>query len=116
MTNREVRDWYLHQTATIEDLDKRWILEGCSFEQRARRAWKIRHDARLTARSMMTDPEEVELLRKRDLLVYGNADGPTFEQLVKSQEDAGLRGDAAYLAIIRGAQTTNPEVNKNLEG
>jgi hypothetical protein len=43
----------------------------------------MRHTARLEARAMMADPTEVELLRARDMALYGNADGPTFAFLVE---------------------------------
>jgi hypothetical protein len=33
--------------------------------------------------SAMADPTEVELLRARDMVLYGNADGPTFAFLVE---------------------------------
>jgi hypothetical protein len=71
--------------AKIEDFDRQWRASGVSSEKRARRAWQIRHDARLRARTMMAGVE-AELLRLRDFLIYRNPDGPTFEQLVARAE------------------------------
>ena len=61
---------------------------------------------------MMTDPAEVELLRQRDVLIYGNPDGPTFELLVEKLRRAGLEGDTIYEAIIEGAYRTDRGINK----
>lgn len=71
MTNREIRSWYLREVAKIAALDKGWQERGDSLEDRARQAWRRRHDLRLRAREMMEDPAEVELLRARDLMLYG---------------------------------------------
>ena len=62
----------------------------------------------------MTDPEEVEMLRARDIVEYGSADGPTFEFLVKECLDAGIRGTGVYEAIIEGSYRTNRGINKKL--
>jgi len=77
-------------------------------------AWRVRHEARLQARSMMTDQAEVELLRARDMAISGNTDGPTFEFLVQKLREAGLEGDAIYEAIIEGAHRTDAGINKLL--
>lgn len=61
-------------------------------------AWRIRHRARLQARSMMADP-----------------DGPTFEFLVEKLIKAGLEGDAIYEAIIEGAYRTDTGINRLVE-
>lgn len=77
-------------------------------------AWRVRHEARLQARSMMTDPAEVELLRARDMAISGNPDGPTFEFLVEKLREAGLEGNAIYEAVIEGAYRTDAGINKLL--
>ena len=41
-------------------------------------------------------------------------DGPTFEFLVQEWREAGLKGNALYVAIIEGARRTNKGVNKKL--
>jgi hypothetical protein len=113
-SNEEIRRWYLEQVARVEQLNEEWIRDGVPAEERALRAWTIRHDLRKQAREMMLDPEEVRALEQRDVLKYGNPDGPTFEWLLDSGRRAGLDGDALYDWIIRGAQRTDPAVNRRL--
>lgn len=111
LSNAEIRQWYLHQTATIPMLNKEWIRQGItSPEQRARMAWSIRHEARLKSREWMT-PADRELVRARDAKVYGNPDGPTFEWLVAKNRAKGLKGDEVYEEIIHSAARTNESVN-----
>jgi hypothetical protein len=113
-TNAEIRQWYLMRVAQIPELNERWIQQGLSLKERAEAAWLLRHEARLEARSMMSDSAEVELLRARDILKYGNPDGPTFEFLVARCGEAGLDGDEIYQAIIDGSYRTDTGVNKML--
>jgi hypothetical protein len=61
---------------------------------------------------MMADPTDVELLRARDMAVYGNPDGPTFEFLIEQGRQAGLEEHAIYEAIIDGAYRTNVDINR----
>jgi hypothetical protein len=112
MTNREIRAWYRERAAEIPSLSEDWIAQGVPLEERALRAWRIRHEARLQARSMMEDRDEIEDLRERDRRLYGNADGPTFDQLVQEGLERGLRRDEVYERIIVGSQATNREVNE----
>jgi hypothetical protein len=111
-TNAEIRKWYLKEVALIHELNKQWLAQGLSAKERAKKAWRIRHEARLKARAMMADPEEVEMLEARDIVEYGNPDGPTFEFLVKECRGSGLRGNAVYEAIIEGSYRTNKGVSK----
>lgn len=113
-TNAEIRKWYLKKVALIHELNKQWLAQGFSAKERAKKAWRIRHDARLEARAMMANPEEIEMLDARDIVEYGSADGPTFEFLVKECRDAGLKGNAVYEAIIEGSYRTNRGVNEKL--
>ncbi len=113
-TNAEVRRWYLEQTTRISGLNRQWIAQEISARERAEAAWHIRHEARLEARAMMANPEEVELLRERDIAEYGNPDGPTFEFLVEKLKDVGFEEDAIYEAIIDGSYRTNAGVNRRL--
>jgi len=113
-TNAEIRKWYLEQVAKVPELNEQWLAEGLSAKGRAKKAWQIRHDARLAARAMMTDLEEIEDLRQRDIVEYRNPDGPTFEFLAQEWREAGLKGDAVYVAIIEGAHRTNRGTDKNL--
>ena len=112
MTNSEIREWYRERVAEIPKLNQEWIAERVSLEERALRAWRIRHDARVQARSMMKNPAEIEDLGERDRRLYGNPDGPTFDQLVQEGHQCGFRQDEVYERIISGSQTTNREVNK----
>jgi hypothetical protein len=110
-TNEQIRVYYNQVVDGIAPADEAWKREGLSIEERARRASAARHDARLTCRAMMTDPHEVEDLRRRDREKYGNPDGPTFEQLVESGQKKGTTGDALYEGILESAQHTDEKVN-----
>lgn len=111
MTNAEIRAWYQNQVSNIDDLNRAWIAVGLGARERAHRAWEIRHEARVQARSMMEDAAEVEQLRARDKALYGNPDGPTFANLVKAHRRSGATLRDAYERILRGAQHTNSEVD-----
>jgi hypothetical protein len=115
MTNRDIRAWYGERVAEISKLNEEWISQGFGVAERAFRAWRIRHDARIQARSMMENPIEVEDLRERDRRLYGNPEGPTFDQLVQDGQTRGLEQDEVYDRIISGSQTTNRKVNKLLD-
>jgi hypothetical protein len=115
MTNKEIRQWYIDQVSTIPHLDQQWLQQGIAIEERAIRAWQIRHDARIRAREMMEVPEEVELLRQRDIKFYGNPDGPSFEYLVRQAVARGLQGEKIYQSIINSSSLTDLQVNKKLQ-
>lgn len=112
MSNQEIRRWYLSQVSKLPLLNEAWIKHGISAEERARRAWKLRHDARLQAREMMENPLEVKLLQDRDMKYYGSPDGPTFEFLVAKAGKLGLKGDKIYEVIVADSFTTNSDVDK----
>lgn len=111
MTNAEVRDWYNAQVATIPAQNQTWLAEGLSAELRAQQAYTVRHDARIEARNMMSNKAEVEQLRARDQVKYGDPDGPSFDYLVKKNRDKGLEGDAVYEAIIESSARTDEQTN-----
>lgn len=111
-SNEEIRQWYSDTVDKIPDLNEQWIAEGVSVEERAKRAHDIRHDARVKAREMMQNKQEVADLQARDAEKYGNPDGPTFEYLVEKNRQKGLEGDAVYEAIIGSANRTNREYNE----
>jgi hypothetical protein len=115
MTNQEIRHWYNEQVGRIDEYDIQWKAEGIGIAERARKVWEVRHNARLMARDMMLDKEEVEGLRARDLKLYGDPNGPRWEYLIKAAEMLGLTGDNVYEWIIKGAQRTNTAVNKRFE-
>lgn len=111
-SNDEIRNWYLKENGTIEALDQKWLAEGLGAEERARRAYEIRHGARVKARSMMQDKRAVADLQARDVKKYGNPDGPTFEQLVEKARKAGKQGDAPYDEIVGSSQRTDKATNE----
>jgi hypothetical protein len=115
MTNKEIRQWYIDQVSTIPRLDQQWLQQGITVEERAIRAWQIRHNTRIRAREMMELPEEVELLRQRDIKFYGNPDGPSFEYLVRQAVARGLQGEEIYQSIIGSSSLTDEQVNKKLQ-
>jgi hypothetical protein len=113
-TNSQARQLYLERVATIAGEDATWRADGVAAEERARRAFTIRHEARLTARAMMGDAAEVKLLQERDREKYGTPDGPTFEWLVERARAKGLAGDALYESIVESAQKTDAGVSRGM--
>ncbi|HEY8376312.1 MAG TPA: hypothetical protein VIK91_07485 [Nannocystis sp.] len=113
-TNRQARQVYLERVATIAEEDAKWRAEGLPASERAKRAFTIRHEARMTARAMMSDPAELAALQARDRAKYGNRDGPTFEWLVERAREKGLQGDAIYESIVESAQRTDASLNQSL--
>lgn len=111
-TNAEIRAHYLVLVAAIEPANAHWRLDGISAEERAHRAFQMRHDARVTCRAMMSDAGEVAALEQRDQAKYGHPDGPRFEELVAHERAKGLTGDAVFEAIVASAQRTNSAVNE----
>lgn len=111
-TNGQVRQLYLERVATIAGEDAKWRADGVAALERARRAFTIRYEARMTSRAMMGDAGEVKLLQERDREKYGNPDGPTLEWLVERARAKGLEGDAVYESIVESAQRTEAAVNK----
>ncbi len=111
-SNAEIRQWYNDQVSVIPELNEQWTKERLGVKERARRAYGIRHDARIEARAMMQNKKEVEKLRKRDLKKYGNPDGPTFEYLVEKNRKKGLEGDEIYEGIISSSSRTNSKYNE----
>jgi len=111
-TNAEIRQWYNDQVSDIPTLNLQWIKEGLTVEERAKKAYLIRHQARIDARLMMQNQEEVTTLQNRDMEKYGNPDGPTFEYLLEKNRKAGLVGDEIYEAIIDSSKRTNRQYNE----
>lgn len=111
-TNAEVRAHYLVLVAAIGPANEAWKREGLGAEERARRAYQVRHDARITCRAMMTDPHQITVLEQRDQEKYGHPDGPRFDELVALERSHGLTGDAVFEAIVASAQRTNSAVNE----
>lgn len=113
-TDRQVRQFYLERVAAIGERDPQLRTEGKSAEARARAAYQLRQDARMTARAMMQDQEAVKGLEARDRVKYSNPNGPTFEYLVERAREKGLAGDAIYESIVESAQRTDAATNRSL--
>ena len=112
MTNREVRAWYHQQIQRIAAADADLAATGTSLEQRARHAFASRREARLKARTLMSDAADVHLLEARDLALYGRPDGPTFESLFQSLHASALPTDEIYRMMIESAGRTNSEFDR----
>lgn len=110
LTNCEVRQWYLDQVDNIAPIDAELQAKGVGTAQRALCAYAVRHQARIEARDKMPVRWDVVKLRWRDLLVYGNPDGPTFVSLLPDDSET------SYLNVIQSAQQTNRVVNKACQG
>jgi hypothetical protein len=113
MSNREIRRLYIDRISQISKRDKEWTRQGLTAEDRARRCWRIRHEARLSARDLMSQQERT-LLENRDFQKYGDKNGPSFEWKVRQAAARGYEGDAIFESIIQGASSTNPEVDAKL--
>ncbi|MBL4650185.1 MAG: hypothetical protein JKY03_10670, partial [Aureispira sp.] len=81
--NCDIRTWYKFQVLAIPQLNEYWITQELDLKKRAYKAYTLRHNARIHARYMMPDKDEVALLQKRDLAKYNNLDGPTFQGLLQ---------------------------------
>jgi hypothetical protein len=86
----------------VEQLNEQWKKDGLPLDQRARRAHDIHSEMRTMRRDALKDTEAIKAMRQRNQQLYGNTDGPTFDQLVAAYEGWGLTKDQAYEAIILG--------------
>ncbi len=109
-----IRDWYNRQAGSVERLNHDWLASGLGVEERAFRAWTVRHQARLEARAMMGSARDVLLLQHRDLFHHGYSDGPSFAELVGKYLDAGHSPQEAYERIIGTSSKTNAAVTKKV--
>lgn len=109
--NCDIRTWYNFQVLAIPQLNAYWMTQEIPLKDRAYKAYTLRHNARIHARYMMPNQEEVALLQKRDLAKYGNPDGPTFEDLLQKNQAKGMTLDQAYESIIQTASKTNNNYN-----
>ena len=89
--NKAIRQRYLNQTKNIKKLDKESNEQNLSLKERARRAWKLRHDARAKARKNMPNKKLVEKLKQKNLAKYGHEDGPTFYSASSENNEYFLR-------------------------
>jgi hypothetical protein len=58
-----------------------------SMEKGAEIAYQTRHYARVFTRSHMKNDEGLSLIEERDTMVYGNLDGPSFDDLVRKNSE-----------------------------
>lgn len=113
-SNREIRARYICWAAGIGAQNEQWKSQGLSVEERAKRAYQTRHDARVVSRAMMSSPDEIKALEDRDRAKYGTPDGPTFDWLVKRAEEKGLHGEAVFEEIVTSSQRTDQATNAAL--
>lgn len=107
-SDAEVRQYYVSLDRGIGALNAQWESQGVPLAERARRAFDIRHGARLICRAMLKDQEYVKNeLHPRDLKKYGRKDGPTFRQLLEVSRQAGLSEAQAYETIVASAHRTD---------
>ncbi len=79
----------------------------------------MRHYARITIREHMSDAVGLVAIKNRDLKVYGNPDGPTFNTMIERRLDKQKADvdpnypslDNAYKSIINSSTKTNKLVN-----
>jgi len=114
-TNCEIRLWYNFQIVAVGVLNEKWKQDGIDLATRAKKAYELRHEARVNARFMMQNKEEVQALQARDQEKYGNPDGPTFEYLLKKNTDKGLTLEKAYQSIIDSSSRTDTRYNADCQ-
>jgi glycerol-3-phosphate dehydrogenase len=107
-SDAQIRTFYVCKIATIHGQTQ---AAGQSRESAAKLAYNTRHQARLTARAMMSNRAEVALLEARDKQKYGDPSGPGWDWLVKKNRAKGLKGDAVYEEIIASSLQTNQAIN-----
>lgn len=114
-TDCDIRVWYNYQVVAIPVINNRWIKTDISLKERAKRAYTLRHNARINARFMMSSAEEVKMLQARDMAKYGNPDGPTFDYLIAKSLNSGLTEQQAYQNMITSSARTDNSYNEQCE-
>lgn len=111
-----VRDSYNLEVSTKIPAEKARLLGiGETKENIAKALYDIRrNDIGLTHKNM-THPQAQPVIYKRNIKKYGDALGPTFDDLVKSAKKNGLTGDAIYDKIIQQSESPNKSLNKVIE-
>ncbi len=107
-SNQEIRVWYNKIVSEIPLLNGELTKKGVDLEARAVMAYNIRHEARMQARAMMSDASEVAMLQARDMKKYGNANGPSFPQLLDKAMSDGMTRNQAFENIISTSANTDP--------
>jgi len=114
-TDCDIRLWYNYQIVAVGVINEKWKQDGIDLETRAKKAYELRHEARVNARFMMQNKEAVKALQARDLDKYGNPDGPTFDYLLKKNTDKGLSLEEAYQSIIDSSSRTDTRYNADCQ-
>ncbi|HQQ62218.1 MAG TPA: hypothetical protein PLF22_01455 [Pseudomonadales bacterium] len=113
VTDCDIRQRYLAATAQLASKNNEWQQRMLPLALRAQCAFAWRHHARLVARDAMDNHWEIGILRLRDLVKYGDADGPVFSTLLSRQHAQGKDHDTAYNNIIQSARQTDSDVNQS---
>lgn len=114
--NEDVREWYNHQVAPISSLNQQWMRQGDSLVDRSKKAYEIRHKARVKARAMMSNKRQVAQLQARDEDKYGHPDGPSYDQLLEEGIASGLTEEESRQKIIDSSDVTDHDTNKKYRG
>ena len=113
LNNKLVRCWYKREESKIND-----IVNCCrNKQQQARLAHKLRNEARIRARLLMSDRDEAKAL-------YTGINSPTnkaepmltWKQTVQKAKSKGLQGDAIYDYIIGSSQRSRKEIDAKAIG
>ncbi|HWF86352.1 MAG TPA: hypothetical protein VG222_15940 [Vicinamibacterales bacterium] len=98
LSNREARIWYHQELKQIpQQLDA-----SITLEQRARQAYRLRHDAQMRARRLMQDGDSVASL----------PEPRTWNALVSRYQATGLSGEALWQAIIDAASRAGTMIDE----
>ncbi|WP_298518419.1 LysM peptidoglycan-binding domain-containing protein [uncultured Kordia sp.] len=111
VTDCEIRVWYNYQVVAISELNKNWISQDIDLKTRAKKAYTLRHNARVNARFMMQNKDSVKALQARDLKKYKNPHGPTFEYLMEKCSKSGATTEQCYQSIIKTSSTVSKVYN-----
>lgn len=111
----DIRQRYLTTAAQLLQKNNEWQQRALALDLRAQCAFAWRHHARLVARNAMDNQWEIGLLRLRDIVKYGDPDGPVFSTLLSRQYTQGNDSNTAYNSIIQSAQQTDGDVNRSCQ-
>jgi len=112
--NFEIRDEYHADKSRAPNAVADVRAAGGSVKDQAYTAWSIRRKARMDARAKMDLIPRLKL-QFRDLVKYGNPNGPGWKQSVaRRAEKTGLEGDQLYEAIIDNSQMTDAATDRKM--
>lgn len=105
-SNCEARRWYLKMLGDLPAIDDSLKRQAIDLRGRSLCAYSLRRAARIGARAMMASQFDVVGLRLRDILKYGNPDGPSFTYLLGEKEES-----RDYEKIILSARRVSATAN-----